>query len=314
MDLLQIARDGVFSTADAALVGLDSNALRRLVRQGRCLRLARGWFAVHDGADTEPERLHVLTARALGRQYGGRAAVSHHSRLLLAGLPTYAADLATVHLTSVVDPVRADQETGAAYRRNATVRRPGVVVHEPLAGFRLALTAPRLMAVLPVAVSLLQAGLVAGPEAFLVPADAAVRRGSTTPGELSGVSSLFRGHTGIGPVRAALPWVDGRHESPGETRTAHLLRSLGFALEPQVEMVVEGRLFRPDFRICGTRVLIEFDGAVKYGGDGRTLFAEKQREDALRRAGWVVVRVVWADLARPQVVLARVRSALATAA
>ncbi|WP_344257267.1 type IV toxin-antitoxin system AbiEi family antitoxin domain-containing protein [Terrabacter carboxydivorans] len=318
MDLEQIARDGVFSTADAALVGLDSNALRRLVRQGRCLRLTRGWFAVRDGAVVEPERLHVLTARALGRQYAGRAAVSHHSRLLLAGLPTYAADLRTVHLTSVVDPVRADRETGDAYRRNATVRRPGVVVHEPLAGLRLAPADERpggaRPAVLPVAVSLLQAGLVAGPEAFLVPADVAVRRGSTTPDELSDVSGLFRGHTGIGPVRAALPWVDARHESPGETRTAHLLRSLGFALEPQVEMVVEGRLSRPDFRIRGTRVLVEFDGAVKYGGDGRALFAEKQREDALRRAGWVVVRVVWADLARPQVVLARVRSALAAAA
>ena len=318
MDLEQIARDGVFSTADAALVGLDSNALRRLVRQGRCLRLTRGWFAVHDGAVIERERLHVLTARALGRQYAGRAAVSHHSRLLLTGLPTYAADLATVHLTSVVDPVRADVERGAAHRRNATVRRPGVVVHEPLAGLRLARTGQVAgmgrFAVLPVAVSLLQAGLLGGPEAFLVPADAAVRRGSTTPDELVEVAALLRGHTGVGPVRAALPWVDGRHESPGETRTAHLLRSLGYELEPQVELVVEGRRFRPDFRIRGTRVLVEFDGAVKYAGDGRSLFAEKQREDALRRAGWVVVRVVWADLSRPHVVLARVRSALSTAA
>lgn len=317
MDLGQIARDGVFSTADAARVGLDSNALRRLVRLGRCLRLTRGWFAVGDGAVIEAERLHVLTARALGRQYAGRAAVSHHSRLLLAGLPTYAADLATVHLTSVVDPLRVQEDTGAAYRRNATVRRPGVVVHEPLPGLRLASTArgpgTQRVSALPVAVSLLQAGLLGGPEAFLVPADAAVRRGSTTQAELSELSCLFRGHTGIGPVRAALPCVDARHESPGETRTAHLLRSLGFTFEPQVELSVEGRLLRPDFRIRGSRVLVEFDGAVKYGGDGRTLFAEKQREDALRRAGWVVVRVVWADLARPQVVLARIRSALTTA-
>ena len=318
MDVGQIARDGVFSTADAARAGLDSNALRRLVRQGRCLRLTRGWFAVHDGAVIEPQRLHVLTARALGRQYAGRAAVSHHSRLLLAGLPTYAADLHTVHPTSVVDPVRADEETGDAYRRNATVRRPGVVVHEPLAGLRVVSTRPRLgaarTAVLPVAVSLLQAGLVAGPEAFLVPADAAVRSGATTRGELAEVASLFRGHTGVGPVRAALPWVDARHESPGETRSAHLLRSLGFELEPQLEVLVEGRLYRPDFRIRGTQVLVEFDGAVKYGADGRILFAEKQREDALRRAGWVVVRLVWGDLSRPHVVLARVRSALETAA
>jgi hypothetical protein len=49
-----------------------------------------------------------------------------------------------------------------------------------------------------------------------------------------------------------------------------------------------GRLFRADFRVVGTRVLVEFDGAVKYA-DGRraTLFEEKRREDALRREGWV---------------------------
>ncbi|WP_186815296.1 type IV toxin-antitoxin system AbiEi family antitoxin domain-containing protein [Terrabacter aerolatus] len=317
MDLRQIARGGVFSTADATRVGLDSNTLRRLVREGRCLRLARGWFAVHDGHAISAERLHVLRAGALGRQYAARAAVSHHSRLLLTGLPTYAADLATVHLTSVVDPFRADVDSGAVSRRNATVRRPGVVVHEPLAGLRLGPSSDGpvswRMRVVPVAVALLQAGLLGGPEAFLVPADAAVRSGATTREELAEVSTLFRGHTGIGPVRAALSWVDGRHESPGETRTAHLVRSLGFELEPQVELVVEGRRYRPDFRLRGTKVLVEFDGAVKYD-DRRALFEEKQREDALRRAGWVVVRIVWADLSRPQVVLARLQAAFATAA
>ena len=318
MDLPQIARSGVFSTADAARVGLDSNALRRLVREGRCLRLARGWFALHDGGTVSRDQLHVLTARALGRQYAARAAVSHHSRLLLAGLPTYAADLATVHLTSVVDPVRADGESGAVNRRNATVRRPGVVVHEPLSGLRSLQSsngpASGRMWLMPVAVAVLQSGLLKGAEAFRVPADAAVRTGATTREELVEFSTLFRGHTGIGPVRAALPWVDGRHESPGETRTAYLLRLLGFELEPQVEIVVEGRLCRPDFRVRGTRVLVEFDGAVKYAGAGQVLFAEKQREDALRRAGWVVVRIVWSDLSRPHVVLARMRAALATAA
>ncbi|WP_020145277.1 type IV toxin-antitoxin system AbiEi family antitoxin domain-containing protein [Terracoccus sp. 273MFTsu3.1] len=318
MDLSQIAQGGVFSTADAARVGLDSNALRRLVREGRCLRLTRGWFAVQDVDVIAGERLHVLTSRALGRQYAPRAAVSHHSRLLLGGLPTYAADLATVHLTSVVDPRRVDGDSGAVQRRNATVRRPGVVVHEPLRGLRLAPSPARPAAgrvcVVPVAVALVQAGLLGGPEAFLVPADAAARSGVTTREEVAEVSTLFRGHTGIGPVRAALPWVDGRHESPGETRSAHLLRSLGFEVEPQVELVVERRRYRPDFRIRGTRVLVEFDGAVKYAGGGESLFAEKQREDALRRAGWVVVRLVWADLSRPHVVLARVRAALAIAA
>jgi very-short-patch-repair endonuclease len=62
-------------------------------------------------------------------------------------------------------------------------------------------------------------------------------------------------------------------------------------------------------------VLVEFDGATKYAaGDRRALFAEKQREDALRRAGWVVVRLVWADLDHPERVRNRVLQALALAA
>jgi very-short-patch-repair endonuclease len=93
------------------------------------------------------------------------------------------------------------------------------------------------------------------------------------------------------------------------------VRALGFDLEPQRELVVEGRRFRADFRIKGTRVLLEFDGKEKYAdGNQAVLFEEKRREDALRRAGWVVVRLVWSDLKDPALVRRRILTALATAA
>jgi very-short-patch-repair endonuclease len=117
----------------------------------------------------------------------------------------------------------------------------------------------------------------------------------------------------VATVRPVLSFADGRHESPGESRTAFLLRRLGFHLDPQVEVVAEGRRYRADFRFRGTRVLVEFDGAVKYSEPG-AVFAEKQREDALRRAGWIIVRLVWRDLASPDVVRRRVNQALALAA
>jgi hypothetical protein len=47
--------------------------------------------------------------------------------------------------------------------------------------------------------------------------------------------------------------------------------------------------------------------------DGRpeeALWAEKQREDRLRELGLVVVRIVWADLQRPEVIVQRVLAAL----
>ena len=305
MDLRLIARDGVFSTADAARLGLDRNVLSRLVRDGRCLRLATGWYAVVDGEPPVRDALHRLTAIAVGRSLRGRAALSHHSCLIVAGLPILAADLDTVHLTSVV-PTRG----------GVSVARPGVTVHRRVGNLRLPVPdtleahRPRLV---PTAWAAVQAGLIAGPEAFVVPADAALRSGTTTSGALDRAVELFATHTGIGPVRAARSVVDARHESPGESRAAFLLTALGHALEPQVEVVAEGRLYRADFRIAGTRVLVEFDGAVKYD-DRRALFEEKQREDALRRAGWVVVRLVWADLADPRRVERRIAAALDLAA
>lgn len=73
---------------------------------------------------------------------------------------------------------------------------------------------------------------------------------------------------------------------------------------------------RADF-LVGTRVLVEFDGRSKYGMDGRrsedVLWAEKLREDRLRALGYIVVRLVWADLDRPQRVMARVLAALRVA-
>ena len=311
MDLRLIARYGVFSTADAGRLGLDRNALGRLVRDGHCTRLDTGWYAVVEGERPTGEALHRLRSLALGRALRDRAALSHHSRLLVAGLPVFGADLSTVHLTSL-----------ARSRGGVSVGRRGVSVHRSVADLR---PVQRPMAsasddsegreplCVPVTWACVQVGLLAGPEAFVVSSDAAVRQRMVEAADLAAAAGLFGGHTGIGPVRAALAVVDGRHESPGESRTAFVLTALGYTLETQVELVAEGRLYRPDFRIAGTRVLVEFDGAVKYE-NRRALFEEKQREDALRRSGWVVVRLVWADLSDPVRVARRVVAGVAASA
>ena len=76
----------------------------------------------------------------------------------------------------------------------------------------------------------------------------------------------------------------------------------------------EGSIGRVDF-LVGDRVVVEFDGAIKYDGlDGkRALMEEKRREERLRDAGFRVVRVTWADLTRPEVLVARIRGYLAAA-
>ena len=105
-------------------------------------------------------------------------------------------------------------------------------------------------------------------------------------------------------------------ESVGETRTRLLLIDLGHAPRSQVRVTdAAGTVMaRADF-LVGSRVIVEFDGLVKYAGkDGReALAAEKRREDALRALGYEVVRLTWADLDHPRRVDALVRSALARA-
>jgi very-short-patch-repair endonuclease len=312
MRLELLARDGILSSADAARHGLDRHALSRLVHHGRLIRLTRGWFALAGESALSLEERHRLTALALGRQFCHRAVVSHHSMVVCRRLPTFGVDLRTVHLTSAIDD-NVVLPDGSRRRDSVTVRRSGVVIHRAVPGVRLAAAEPDgRPAPMPLAFAVVQAGLLAGPEAALVPADAALRAGSVTPQDLMHAVHSFVGHRGIGPIRSAMPCADGRHESPGETRTAYLMRALGFQFEPQVWINADGRDARADFRIMGTRVLVEFDGAVKYAdGDARTLFAEKQREDALRRAGWVVVRLVWTDLDHPERVRARILDALA---
>ncbi|WP_231635248.1 hypothetical protein [Luteipulveratus halotolerans] len=157
------------------------------------------------------------------------------------------------------------------------------------------------------------AGVVAG----VVSADHALRVGSVTRDDLERVITVLHGCSRLGRASRMLELMDARSESVGETRLRLLLRGLGIDVETQFEIAMDGRSGAcADFRVVGTRVLIEFDGEVKYQGDdgAKVLVAEKHREDGLRRAGWTVVRVVWADLQRPKVIQARIQAALALAA
>ena len=311
VELELIARQGVFSARDALRAGIDRRALALLCRQSVCTRLTHGWYAV--GAPDGEQDRHRLTTVALSRAYEGTAVPSHSSVLVLLDLPLHGVDLGTVHLTRLPDPDTSSPKPWSGQSR----RRAGLVLHRGQAGVhRDTLSArPGLPVTVPVAHAVVGTGLVGRATGALVAADAALARGLVTRADLDGVIAAFEGHRGVGPVRAALRNADGRHESPGESLTAHVLCGLGHELQPQFEVVAEGRTYRADFRITGSRVLVEFDGRVKYvSGDRAVLFEEKRREDALRRAGWVVVRLVWSDLASPDLVRARIQQALGQAA
>lgn len=287
-----IARADVFPLSRARTAGIDQAELRTLLRDGRCHRLHHGWFSVRRPVDVADR--HRLRVSALLQQYEGRAVASGISALSVLGLPSFEPDWSVAHLMLLApastEHAKHDLVVGRALRHPEAAR-----------------LAPTDELTVHPAVAIAMAGL-ADPCSFLVPADAALSRRLVTVDDLQLAVTVIGRRPGLGRARMALAHVDARHESPGETVTAYALRLLGHRTVPQFVVpdterwTPGGRGYRADLGIVGTRVLVEFDGRVKYTSQ-QDLWDEKRREDRIRALGWEVVRLTWADLHDP----ARVR-------
>jgi very-short-patch-repair endonuclease len=293
VDYRFLADEGVFSYAFAVAMGASPESLRRAYRRGDITQLHQGWYS--PGRPQNDVDRHRLRLTALLHEYEGRAVASHVSRLVHEKLPVEKADLGVVHLMWRAPGVRFQ-----AYSRTQ--------LHERLPGDWIAESAR----VVDLSLAIVQAGM-RNISTLVVAGDAALRAGTASRARMAEAASALTGQRGITAARAAIEWCDGRHESPGESLTAQLLRGLGCQTIPQLVVTrVEspGRHYIADFLIEGTRVLVEFDGRGKYDSP-EALFAEKRREDELRRLGYVVVRLTWDDLSRPEQVRRRVESAIA---
>jgi hypothetical protein len=144
------------------------------------------------------------------------------------------------------------------------------------------------------------------------------------PSELGVGLSAMKSWPGVRAARRACDFLDPRSESPAESVSRVRFFEQGIPA-PQVQYRIydeAGRLIaRSDFGWEDQRTLGEFDGKVKYGRllrPGQSIedavYAEKLREDALRDRGWQVVRWIWADLDRPEVIRDRLLRAFERAA
>lgn len=298
LTLLAHLHDSVFTTAEAVRLGVSGEVLQRAVRAGRIRRLARGLYAVGERPDS-PEARHLELCRALLVEYPD-AVLAGRSAVLAHRLPVWGVPLGTALL---LRPVKRQ------------VRRSGATVRL-LSAVTAAVDTETGPATEPAA-AVVQMALDHGSSAAVVCGDAALHRGLVSTEDLVLEVSERGGHRHVQRAVAMLAFVDGTSESPGESRLRVALSAGGFELEPQFAVWgVDGELIgRADFRVAGTRVLIEFDGLVKYTDGGtEALVREKRREDRMRALGWVVVRVTWAELADPARLFAAVRRAMALAA
>lgn len=298
------AQHGPFTRAQALACGYSDDELRHRVQTRRLRRLRRGAYVhpkVFDRLD-EVGR-HVLRAHAVGLSLEERVAFSHVTAAALHGLVLWDVDLSLVHVTRV--------DGGAARRCAGVDHHAGMIDDDEV----------MLVCGLPVvhpARSVVEVALTSGLEASVVVADSALRRGLVTRQELEQHLREMRLWPCSGSAGRVISFADGSSESVGESRTRLLFARYGLPVPVLQREIVDGSgrfVARVDFLFEDERVVVEFDGAVKYRGTGLdpsgVVIAEKLREDRLRELGYEVVRITWADLAQPVRTVQRILAAFA---
>lgn len=288
----------VATAAEAARVGVAAQQLSQAVAHGDLVRLARGAYAdaavFRSGSD---RRQHCLLARCVLATLPGGLALSHHSAAALWDLPWLGRFPSRVHVA---------RERPGQHRHSAThtIHRDGVGEGmQQIEGLRVVDPAYALL------------GIAAhhGFKQAVVAMDAALHSQTLDIARLDAAIETQRHRAGHRVLTAARQVADAASESPGETLTRLLLRDFGYAARSQVEITAHSPAFRArvDFMLTHHRVVLEFDGLVKYAdATGReALVREKAREDRLRALGFEVVRLVWADLHHPDRVRALIEGA-----
>lgn len=257
------------------------------------VRVARGAFALP--GDRTPEQTHRLAAIAMGELAGGSVVLSHQSAATVHGLEMLRPSLRRVHLTT--------GSPAGAHRSTTRHEHVGILADDEIAIVDGVVVTSLERTAVDVACT-----TTMGFAGALAVFDSALRRGA----ERTEMAEMVRAtRRGVGHARRALRYADGKAENPGESWSRAVMVEAGL---PSPRLQHEffdddgSQIARTDFDWAGLLVG-EFDGMTKYQKHlraGETPFdamrREKEREDALRRAGIMVIRWTWNDLERGRVV------------
>jgi len=302
---------GVLLRRDAVASGIDDNALKRAVRAGRIVRLRQGAYVLMPvWESTDRVGRHRLLVIAVRRQYGEHVALSHTSACIEQGGPNWGLDLSSVHLTSLF---------GVGERRGAKiVHHRGVCRVDDITRLDGGwITSPARTA--------MDTACIAAREPAVAVLDHFQQRGLATRDQLEQVFASMKATPDTLSLLLKLELSDGKAESVGETRTRMLCKNQRLpAPIPQFEILHPSGLVagRVDFAWPERKVMLEFDGIQKYlrlRREGETIeeaiLREKAREDLLRElTGWLMIRLIWADLDHPVATASRILRKFAQAA
>lgn len=278
--------------------GWTDRGIARMVRCGLWVKVRRGAYAVRSdwrGLDTAGR--HVVRTRAVMRQANANVVASHTSGLMAYDAPTWGLSLDSVHVTRT-DGKAGRAEAGVRQHRGTILE--GDVVHR--LGMKV-MAAPRLG---------LEVTTVAETESALVAVNHLLHTRATTLEELRAryVKGIDRwAHTLSTDI--VLRLADPRLASPGESRVFYLCYRFGLpAPIPQYQVRDRGGrvVAVVDFAWPDLGVFLEFDGKIKYQellreGESASdvVVREKRREElVVELTGWRCIRLIWADLERPE--------------
>jgi hypothetical protein len=301
---------GAFLRREAVELGLDDRALRRAVRRGQLVKVRHGAYVhAEDWPGLDEVGRHVVLTRAAMRTLGDRVAASHHSGCALHGMDLWDVPLGVAHVTRL--------DGGAGRTEGDVVHHEGLMLAEDV-------RVVESLNVMRPARAALESALLSGVERGLVTVNSGLHRGLFDQDELTAQQLLMQSWPDSRHLQVVARLADGRVESVGESRALHLFWSQGLPMPvPQFEVRDGQRLVGfTDFAWPEHKLLVEFDGRVKYGrflrpdeDPGDAVFREKRREDDLRRVtGWRVIRLTWTDLADPVRTAAIIRAELRRAA
>jgi hypothetical protein len=287
--------------------GWSDNDLARLRASGVLDRIRRGaYVAGTDERLRRAESRHALATHAALLQLRPGTVASHASAAVLHGLPVWGVPLDRVHVTR-------DGTSGGHRRCTLHVHVTPLGDDEVTEVGGVAVTSlPRTLADLAATVPF---------EPAVAVLDAALQTGAVARPALEGAFERRPRRHGARTAERALAFADPGSESVGESRSRVLLDRARLP-RPVLQWEMPGSRWigRTDFGWPELRTVGEFDGKIKYGRllrpgqePGDVVFAEKVREDAIRDAGFRVVRWTWDDLDNFADVVARLRRAFAAA-
>lgn len=204
-----------------------------------------------------------------------------------------------------------DERLPAELNQASQHRTPGIVLHNQALSPDERTTVRGIPATSP-ARTAFDLGRRYGKTLAVARLHALMRATGLAAGEVGALLDRHRGARGLVQLRQALELVDGRAESPQETRVRLLLVDAGLPRPIAQFEVWDGRYFiaRLDMAWPHRCVGVEYDG-VQHWTDARQRSRDIDRIAELEALGWRIVRVS-ADMLRhrPRTIIDRVWSAL----